>query len=156
MISQTAEYALRAVIWLAHCHDSAQTTEQIAESTKVPSGYLSKVLQTLVRADLVSSQRGLGGGYLLLRDPSQLTVLDVINAVDRIKRIKNCPLGLKEHGKRLCALHYRLDAAISLIEDSFRACTIKDLCETKGMTSPLCADTGPDEKHDEEERKNDE
>ena len=148
---------MRAVIWLAHCQDKPQTTEHIAEATKVPAGYLSKVLQTLVRSDFVRSQRGLGGGYVLTRDPGTLTVLDVINAVDRIQRIKECPLGGAEHKNRLCALHYRLDAAISLIEDSFRSCTILDVCSTSEITKPLCSDPAcGEEETPEEEPKEDE
>ena len=60
LISQTAEYALRAVISLARDPSTAQTTRQIAASTHVPAGYLSKVLQALGRAEIVVSQRGLG------------------------------------------------------------------------------------------------
>ena len=64
MISQTAEYALRAVVFLSMNVDAAFTTQQIAVATKVPAAYLSKVMQSLVRAGLVRSQRGLGGGFI--------------------------------------------------------------------------------------------
>jgi len=135
MISQTAEYALRAMIWLAEHPGAPQTTEQIAQGTRVPAGYLSKVLQTLGRANLVNSQRGLGGGFALTRKPAEISTLEVINSVDPIQRIRECPMGRKLHGKRLCPLHYRLDAAVALIEDSFRTCTIEDLCSTSGNPS---------------------
>ena len=138
MISQTAEYAFRAIMWLAGHGENAQTTEQIAQGMQIPAGYLSKVLQMLGRADLVNSQRGLGGGFILSKPPEKFTILDVLNAVDPIRRIKECPLGRKAHGKKLCALHYRLDAALALIEDSFRSCTIGDLCTAQDMNSPLC------------------
>jgi Rrf2 family protein len=60
----------------------------------VPAGYLSKVLQSLGRAQLVNSQRGLHGGFTLARAPSELTVWEVIQAVDPLQRIRSCPLGL--------------------------------------------------------------
>ena len=135
MISQTAEYALRAAVWLAENRDSPQTTDQIATEMQVPSGYLSKVLQMLGRAGLVTSQRGLGGGFTLAKPPRRITILDVINAVDPLKRIQECPLGRDHHGKKLCALHYRLDAALALIEDSFRSCTLADLIEPQDMNT---------------------
>ena len=69
MISQTAEYALRAMVFLA-MRESAATNEQIAQVTKVPPGYLSKILQQLGKAKLVSSQRGLGGGFVLFKGSS--------------------------------------------------------------------------------------
>lgn len=139
VISQTADYALRAIVCLASQPDSAKTTEQIAQGTHVPAGYLSKVLRTLGRANLVRSQRGLGGGFSLVRSASELSVLEVINAVDPIERITKCPLGHDEHGTRLCLLHQRLDKAIALIEDVFRQCTIADLLNDEQCGSPLCS-----------------
>src|SRR5688572_19877331 len=102
MVSQTAEYALRAVVCLGSQADTPMTTQQIADATRVPAGYLSKVLQALGRAGLVHSQRGLHGGFTLGRPMDQLSVLDVINAVDPLKRIERCPLGLATHGTNLC------------------------------------------------------
>ena len=62
MFSQTVEYALRAVVHLATKTPEAQTTDQIAQATRVPRAYLSKVLQGLARGGIVQSTRGLGGG----------------------------------------------------------------------------------------------
>lgn len=149
MISQTADYALRAIVCLANQADSAKTTEQIAQGTQVPAGYLSKVLQTLGRANLVRSQRGLGGGFSLARPPAEISVLDVINAVDPIERITECPLGHEGHGARLCLLHQRLDAAIALIEDTFRSCTIADLLNDQNCGSPLCSPCRDDSNREE-------
>ncbi len=98
MISQTAEYALRAVVFLAMNSGKAHTNHQISTTTKVPAAYLSKVLQSLVKAQLVHSQRGLGGGFVLVKPPEAISILEVINAVDPILRIRTCPLGLKAHG----------------------------------------------------------
>jgi Rrf2 family nitric oxide-sensitive transcriptional repressor len=138
VFSQTTEYALRAIVWLAAHHGEPQTTLQIAAATRVPAGYLSKVLQALGRADLVHSQRGLYGGFTLTHHPEEICVLEVINAVDPIKRIETCPLGLKSHGKKLCALHRRLDNAIAHIESAFSSSTIADLLAEPSTSSPLC------------------
>ena len=126
VISQTAEYALRAVTWLA-AHDAERTNQQIAHGTQVPSGYLAKVLQSLGRADLVRSQRGMGGGFSLSRTPAQITALEVINAVDPIRRILSCPLALENHCEDLCPLHRRIDEAIGLVERAFGDTTIAEL-----------------------------
>lgn len=127
MISQTAEYALRAIVYLAGQDQVPRTTAEIAETTQVPVGYLAKVMQNLSRAGLVSSQRGLGGGFTLADPPGKLTVLAIVDAVDPIKRYPECPLRLVEHGKRLCPLHSRLDEAAELVEKSFAATTVADL-----------------------------
>lgn len=65
MISQTAEYALPAIVYFAENSGIGQTTDQIAKATQIPAAYLSKVLQQLSRAQIVQSQRGLGGGFSL-------------------------------------------------------------------------------------------
>lgn len=142
MFSQTAEYALRAVVYLASQDDEARTTQQIATATKVPTGYLSKVMQGLGRANLVQSQRGLHGGFILTRSPDELTVLDIIQAVDPIQRIKSCPLGLEGH-INLCPLHRRLDQAMKLVEEALRKSSIAELLaepeRSRGIPIPLCS-----------------
>jgi Rrf2 family transcriptional regulator, nitric oxide-sensitive transcriptional repressor len=127
MFSQTAEYALRAVVFLASRPDVPRITPQIAEATHVPAGYLSKVLQTLGKEGIVRSRRGLHGGFTLAVPPEALTVLQVIAAVDPLKRIETCPLGLEIHGSRLCPLHRRLDEAIGRVESALAGFTIRDL-----------------------------
>jgi Rrf2 family transcriptional regulator, nitric oxide-sensitive transcriptional repressor len=139
MISQTTEYALRAVVWLAANPEKPLTAQQIADATRVPAGYLAKVLQGLSRAGLLHSQRGLGGGFTLARSPNSLTVWEVVQAVDPPKRIRECPLGFEAHGASLCALHQQLDDAIAMIEKSFTSCKISKLIDSNGNSSPLCA-----------------
>ena len=137
MISQTAEYALRAIVYLA---DQAEprTTQQIAEITRVPAGYLSKVMQSLARGGLVHSQRGLHGGFKLVKPPATLTVWEVVEAVDPLQRIHACPLGLKSHGVNLCPMHRRLDDACALVEEAFKASTVAELLAEPTRSKPLC------------------
>ncbi len=137
MISQTAEYALRAVVCLGTDPGLPLTTQEVASRTKVPAGYLSKVLQSLGRAELVKAQRGLRGGYVLTRSLDELTVLEVINAVDPIKRIKRCPLGLESHRERMCSLHKRLDEGMAMVESLFGATTLGQLLAEPNPSRPL-------------------
>lgn len=136
MISQTAEYALRAMVFLA-MRGSAATTEQIAEVTKVPVHYLSKILQQLGRSNLVISQRGIGGGFTLTHPISSTTVLDIVNAVDPIKKLETCPLGLEAHGVNLCPLHKRISEATEAVECAFASSTLAEL--VKESKTPLCS-----------------
>lgn len=138
MISQTTEYALRAVVYLAqHPHES-WTTRQIAAATRVPAGYLSKVLQGLSRCGLISSQRGRHGGFQLTHDPASLTVLEVVNAVEPIRRINSCPLKLGTHDAGLCPLHKRLDETIEAVERKFGSTTVLELLGQSDGPEPLC------------------
>jgi Rrf2 family protein len=138
MISPTAEYALRAVVAIAQSDGVSTATQAIAALTKVPPGYLPKVLQMLGRAGLVISKRGLGGGFRLTRPADQLTVLEVVNAVDPVKRIKKCPLDVESHGATLCPLHKRLDEAMEFVERSFARTTIAELLNEPGRSTPFC------------------
>lgn len=142
MISQTSEYALRAIVCLAGRPAASQTTGEIAAITRVPVGYLAKVMQALRRAGLVLAQRGQKGGFLLARPSDQITLLDVISAVDPLKRIERCPLGLPTHGADLCALHRRLDDSIAHVEKTFAASTIAELVAEAGPSRPFCDGPG--------------
>jgi len=129
MFSQTAEYALRAVAYLAE-EGEPRTVAQIAAATKVPPSYLSKVMQSLARAGLVVSQRGLHGGFRLARPTDQLCVYDIVQAVDPIQRITKCPLDLPQHSKNLCKLHQRMDDTLAQVELVFRQTTFAEVLET--------------------------
>lgn len=139
MFSQTVEYALRAVVHLADQSPSPRTTDQIAAATLVPKAYLSKVLQGLCHAKIVQSKRGLGGGMVLTRSPAEMTILDVVNAVEPLGRIHECPLGLAAHGIRLCPLHKRLDNALALVEEAFRQTTLAEILAEPTESYPLCS-----------------
>lgn len=141
MFSQTAEYALRAAVYLASQDGTPRTTQEIATATKVKLAYLSKVMQSLGRKGIVQSQRGLHGGFTLTRSADELTILDIITAVDPIQRIKSCPLGIKGH-INLCPLHRRLDQAMKLVEDALHKSTLAELLiepeRARGIPIPLC------------------
>ena len=137
-ISQTAEYALRAVVWLAQRPGTPQTTQQIALGTHVSASYLPKVLQPLGRAGIISSQRGIKGGYSLNRNSESLSVLEVVSCVDPIKRISECPLGIVSHGGTLCPLHKMLDDVIAAEELRFTEVTIASLIKQETGSTPLC------------------
>src|SRR3982751_1927475 len=137
MFSQTAEYALRTVVFLATLRGEPATTRQIAAATRTPEGYLSKILQSLSRAGLVKSQRGPHGGSVLGKDASSITVYDVVTAIAPLPRITTCPLGLKSHGTTLCTLHRRLDDAVAMVEQAFRDSTIADMLAEATPSIPL-------------------
>jgi Rrf2 family protein len=137
MLPKTAEYALRAVVWLARDPDSTCSADYLAEHTRVPRRYLHKVLQDLGKAGLVNSHPGPGGGYALARKPERITILDVVNAVAPLERIRHCPLGLPSH-TRLCPLHTELDSVYAATEKALRRVAISDLVRSTSRIVPLC------------------
>jgi Rrf2 family nitric oxide-sensitive transcriptional repressor len=142
VLSDTVEYALRAVVLLASEPDEPMTTAAIAERTQVPAAYLAKILQGLTREGIVRSQRGVGGGVTLAKPAEKLTILEVVNAVEPLQRIKSCPLKLRSHGVKLCPLHRRLDNALASMEAAFAATTLAEVIAEPTESKPLC-DTTP-------------
>jgi Rrf2 family protein len=137
MISKTAEYALRAVACMASNPNRSISADVLAEQTLVPRRYLTRVLQDLCAANMVQSRPGPGGGYELVCLPDKISILDIINIVDPIARIKKCPLGLKTHTK-LCPLHAELDRAYEATEKAFAGVSMQALLDSTNPIVPLC------------------
>ena len=76
------------------------------------------------------------------RAPNEISVLDVVNAVDPVRRIESCPLELAHHDEELCPLHRRLNAAIALVEESFGATRISELLQDPERAHARCEPGG--------------
>lgn len=151
MFSRTLEYALRAAVYLAGVYGKPMTAQQIADATGVPLSYLPKVLQQLVRADLAIGTRGLHGGYVLCREPATITVLEVVSAIEPVRRFDTCPLGAASHQGALCPLHRRLDALMAQAEHAFACTTLAEILSEPGLpetwSTGACPSHKPDPKH---------
>jgi len=94
MLSQTAEYALRTVLYIAGRADQGPArAEEMAASLRIPRNYLSKTLHRLAQAGVLTSTRGRGGGFLLARSADQIPLLAVIGLFDQIEPRRQCLLG---------------------------------------------------------------
>lgn len=142
MLSQTVEYALRAMAWLALTPGERVPSSTLAEKTRVPPDYLAKVLQSLGEAGMIDGRRGVKGGYRLSKPAADIRLLDVVNAVSRdesqLKRIESCPLGLSNHGPNLCPLHATMDRAIAALIEVLDDSTLADLVCDPSKPKPLC------------------
>jgi Rrf2 family protein len=82
-ISAKADYAVRAVIELAAAPEGASlSAREIATAQEIPQNFLENILAELRRAGIVESRRGAAGGYLLARPPEDISLADVIRAVE--------------------------------------------------------------------------
>jgi len=132
LFSMTTEYALRAAVYLSEQGGEVRTSQLVAEATHTPVRYASRVLQLLVEAGLATSQRGPSGGFQLSRPASEITLLEVVQAVEPIQRIFECPLSLPEHQQELCPLHKVMDEVAADAEAKLRGRTLADV-----MTQPI-------------------
>ncbi len=101
--SEAATIALHAAGILA-AHDGPVSAHAMAGALGASEATLSKVMQRLVKAGLVTSKRGPHGGFELARTPKEITLLKVYEAVEGVIEVKHCLLGAPVCGKKRCPL----------------------------------------------------
>ena len=127
MLSRTAEYALRAVLFLADSGEPANV-ERIAERLRVPRNYLSKTLHGLAREGVLASTRGQRGGFRLARDPDRLPLLAVVEPFDPIRGERRCLLGRPQcSDANPCPAHAQWKTVSEQVAAFFRDKTVGDL-----------------------------
>jgi Rrf2 family protein len=131
ILSRSADYALRALIYLAQTGSARPVPlDQIAQAQKIPAALLSKILQMLVKAELLRSHRGYGGGFVLVADPRTLGIDVVIQAIDGPFTVVEC---LDDEGFcqlcSRCRLRAKLRDLQTAIVDMLHATSLADCCD---------------------------
>ncbi len=129
MLSSTAEYALKAVLYLANnAREQPVRVGEVAEALGIPQNYLSKILHELARDGVLTSSRGKHGGFQLAHPPDKLSLLTVVQRFDRIAEERSCLLGRPQCSDRhACAAHWRWKAVSEQVSTFFRETTVADL-----------------------------
>jgi Rrf2 family protein len=129
MLSQTAEYALRAVLYLANrARGGPVRVDEIGSALGIPANYLSKTLNTLVRARVLSSLRGPHGGFRLAVAAEDLPLYRIVAPFDQIVERRTCLLGNPECTERhACAAHHAWKETSEKVQQFFRTTTIADI-----------------------------
>ncbi|NJD55476.1 MAG: Rrf2 family transcriptional regulator [Nitrospirae bacterium] len=105
-ITRETDYAIRCVLYLTSRTDRVIMVDEIAREMATPKSFLSKILQKLVKADIARSFRGVKGGFQLNREPRDITLLDVIEAVEGAIALNTCVLDTSACGfSGTCAVH---------------------------------------------------
>ncbi len=89
-ITRQADYAVRAVLYLARNGDQRTATSMIAEKQRIPPSFLAKIVSQLSIAGLLHTSRGARGGVSLARAPQEITLLEVIEAIDGPIQLNEC------------------------------------------------------------------
>jgi Rrf2 family protein len=89
-ITRQADYAVRAVLHLARTGDQRTPTSSIAEEQKIPPSFLAKIISQLSIAGLLHTSRGARGGVTLAREPQDITLLEVVEAIDGPIQLNEC------------------------------------------------------------------
>ena len=149
MLSRASKYAILSTLFLCE-HSSVDkkiSVKVIAESIDVPSPFLAKLFQQLVRGKIISSTKGPNGGFYLTEANSKKNVCDIIENIDGLNKLNDCFLGLNEcDSKNPCPVHFIVEPFKNNILGKFRDKTIMEFAQEiaeKGRVLTL-KDISPD------------
>lgn len=132
MLSNTCKYALRALIYLGKFSEKNKRIgiKKISEDLELSSAFLGKILQKLVKQNLLISTKGPNGGFALAKNADEITLYDIIIKVDGEGFFVNCIIGLepcKSHdpSKPLCPVHAQYEKLRGEIESFYKETTLE-------------------------------
>jgi len=132
-INQATDYGFRAILYLAgKSRGEVVEAQSIASSEVIPMRYLLKIMPSLIKVGIVRSQRGVGGGYILAKEPRDITLLDIIEAIEGPIRLNRCLIDeayCTKHGPPECKVHQTLADIQQRLETDFSSYCIADLLE---------------------------
>jgi Rrf2 family protein len=107
LFSKQCEYALQAVMYLALKPEREMTSiKELTKKLQIPQHFLAKILQDLKYKGFLVSKKGPTGGFGLARSPKEITLLDIVEAIDGVSFMTSCVLGFPEcSGKNPCSVH---------------------------------------------------
>jgi Rrf2 family transcriptional regulator, iron-sulfur cluster assembly transcription factor len=132
LLSRAAEYGLRACLHLAASpRDGFVSIREISEKLDISGAFLTKVLQQLTAAGIMSSSRGPAGGVTFARPLAQITLKDLVVAIDGSHVFTECILGLPGCGEQKpCPIHARWAVERERLEELFGGTTLADVAGT--------------------------
>lgn len=101
-VTRKADYAIRCVLHLSKNPEQVASVEEISRAMFVPKTFLAKILQGLMKAGIVSSSRGVKGGFQLAKKPKDINLLEVIEAIQGPSAANICAID-----RRMCRLSSR-------------------------------------------------
>lgn len=132
MLSRASKYAILSTLFLAE-HSSEErkiSVKEIAESIDVPSPFLAKLFQQLVRGKIISSTKGPHGGFYLSEKNKLKNVLDIIENIDGLNKLNSCFMGLNEcDSTNPCPVHFIVEPFKNNILGKFRDKTIMEFAQ---------------------------
>ena len=130
-LSQASDYAFRAILYLAKQGVGNRVDAQtISEVENIPKRFLLKTFRKLAQTDIIESYRGKYGGYALAKDPAEVTLLDVVEAVEGPIEVNRClvePEACNKEGADTCRIHHALFDVRETITDKLKEYTFAKL-----------------------------
>ncbi len=106
LVTRETDYAVRCVLYLAREKGLVANVTEIAQAMHIPKTFLAKILQRLIRKGIVLSQRGMHGGFTLVKKPIDISLLDIMEAIQGPAGINVCAVDSKKcQRSSSCAVH---------------------------------------------------
>ena len=143
MLTQTSEYALRAMVYMARKGENNYCgVREIAAATSIPSNYLAKILQQLAKAGVLESQKGFGGGFRVTRQLGKINLLAIVDPLENISRFHRCVLGQREcSDEQACPLHDAWKRICKEYLGSLETTTLQDVADFRRKVDPPTGQT---------------
>lgn len=130
MLSNTCKTAIKAVIFLSSKFgtDGKSAIKDIAEHIEASEHTVGKILQTLVKQDVVNSLKGPTGGFYITKQQWNQPIINIVEAIDGRQVFKECGLGLSKCSeKHPCPIHHSYKEGREIIENLFKEKKVSDL-----------------------------
>ena len=131
-ISDAASLALHSMVILAESNGTLVTAKKVAKDLLISEAHLSKVMQRLVKAGLVSSVRGPGGGFKLAKSAEEITLLVVYEIIDGALGSDDCLLHMKTCPRDECIMGSVISEVNGLIKEYLQKTNLAGLCDNQG------------------------
>ncbi len=131
LFSRQCEYALQAVLYLAlKPQDKLTSIRELTEKLEIPYHFVSKILQDLTKKGLLISHKGPAGGFGLKKSANEITILQIIEAIDGLSFMNNCVLGFPEcSNDKPCAVHKKWGEIREVIHQMLASNSILKMAE---------------------------
>ena len=133
IFSKSCELGIQAVLFLSIKKEKVIfNAEEISSELKVPKEFVSKVLQILTNSGIVGSKKGKSGGFYLAKNPANIRLIDIVEAIDGLEVFKTCVLGFPGcSSEKPCPVH---DKWGKLREDAYKMLSEETLEQLKEKT----------------------
>jgi Rrf2 family transcriptional regulator, iron-sulfur cluster assembly transcription factor len=132
LVTRKTDYAVRCVLYLAGDEERVSNVTEVSKAVHVPKSFLAKIFQKLTKAGLVESIRGMNGGFRLAKKPSDISLLDVMSAIQGPADINLCAVDSRKCRKSaMCSVHPVWTELRQIVNDRLRAQTIDRLAGLK-------------------------
>jgi len=132
MFSKSCEYGIRALTIVGHFNKKNQKIgiKEICKIANTPESFTAKILQQLVKRQILSSQKGPNGGFFFKRNLNEITLFEVVNSIDGEGIFMKCGLGLdKCDASNPCPLHEKYEDVRSNLIQMCKSNTLQELCD---------------------------